>query len=235
MAPTTKSKIQMLGVWCGIGYLLLIFGGWGLVAGFILPPLPPSTGVNEIAAMYQADYTRIRIGMIIVMISALVFLPFAATVAQLLARVEGGAGTLTYTFLLGAAGNMCLSFYPAIWWLVAAFRPERMAELIYLMHDMAWLQFVGGVTIYLAMPLAAMVAAFCDDSKEPIFPRWSGYANGWFALMVIPDQLLFFFHDGPFAWNGLFGLWLPVVGFSGFFFVNIYVARQAILRDRARL
>jgi hypothetical protein len=47
-------------------------------------------------------------------------------------------------------------------------------------------------------------------------------------------QLLFFFHKGPFAWNGLFGVWIPVVVFSGFFLVNFVVLRQAVLRERAR-
>jgi hypothetical protein len=51
-------------------------------------------------------------------------------------------------------------------------------------------------------------------------------------LTVLPDQLLFFFCKGPFAWNGLFGIWVPVVVFSGFFIVNFVVLRQAIRRER---
>ena len=150
-----------------------------------------------------------------------------------ISRIEGGAGVLTYAFLLGAAGNMVLTFYPAIWWLVAAFRPDRGAELIYLMNDMAWLQFLGGITMYLAMPFSMAVAAFCDDSANPVFPRWSAFANFWLVVILVPDQLLFFFHNGVFAWNGLFGLYLPIVGFCGFFILSFFLLRSAILRDRA--
>ena len=53
-----------------------------------------------------------------------------AVLAQSLARIEGGAGVLTYAALLGGAGTMVLTFYPAIWWLVAAFRPERSQDLV---------------------------------------------------------------------------------------------------------
>jgi hypothetical protein len=53
------------------------------------------------------------------------------------------------------------------------------------------------------------------------------------ALTLVPDQLLFFFKKGIFAWNGLFGIWVPVVVFSGFFIVNALVLRQSILRERA--
>jgi len=61
---------------------------------------------GRIGHLYDTDHTRIRIGMLIVMLAALVFIPFAAVVSQFIARVEGGAGVLTYTFLLGATGNI---------------------------------------------------------------------------------------------------------------------------------
>jgi hypothetical protein len=75
----------------------------------------------------------------------------------------------------------------------------------------------------------------CDKSAEPVFPRWCGYANGWMALTIVPDRLLFLFHKGPFAWNGLSGVWVPVVVFSGFFIVNFVVLRQAVHRERASI
>lgn len=231
MDSMTRSRIQMFGLWCGLGYLALVLIGWGAVAGF-LPPTHPIDGALKIGHLYGNDHTRIRIGMLLVMLSALVFIPFAAAVAQFIARIERGAGILTYTFLLGAAGNMCLTFYPAIWWLVAAFRPDRAAQLTLLMNDMAWLQFIGGVTLYLAMPLAVTVASLTDRSEHPAFPRWVGWANALMAIAIVPDQLLFFFKTGPFAWNGLFGFWLPIIWFTGFFVINFIALRQAILRER---
>jgi len=130
---------------------------------------------------------------------------------------------------------MVLTFYPAIWWLVTVYRPQRNPDLIYLINDMAWLQFIGGVSMWLAMPIALVIAAFTDKSPTPVYPRWSGYATIWIMLTVLPDQLLFFFHRGPFAWNGVFGFWIPLVVFAGFFVVNLIVLRPAILRDRAHL
>jgi len=69
-----------------------------------------------------------------------------------------------------------------------------------------------------------------------VFPRWCGYANGWMALTIIPDQLLFFFHRGPFAWNGIFGVWVPVVVFSGFFIAisSSCVKRFTVSAGRSR-
>ena len=231
MKTTTKSRIQMLGAWCGVGYIVTILVGWALIAGF-LPPTSPQTGADEIAANFTANVTSIRIGMVVVMFSALIFIPFAATLTQALTKIEGGAGVLTYSCLLGSAGNMVLTFYPAIWWLVAAFRPERSADLIYLMNDMAWLQFIGGLTMYLGMPISVAIAAFCDTSPDPVFPRWAGFLSSWLAVLMLPDQLLFFFHAGPFAWNGIFGLWIPVGAFCVWFFLTFHLLRKAILRER---
>lgn len=231
MKTTTKSKIQMFGLWSGMGYMATILIGWALIAGFVPPP-SPSTSVDQVAALYQADYTRIRVGMIFVMMSALLFCPFAAVLSQVLARIEDGAGVLSYTSLMGAVGNMVLTFYPAIWWLVAAYRPDRAPDLIYLMNDMAWLQFIGGLSIFLGMPFSVGLAAFCDTSPEPVFPRWVGYYSVLATLLMLPDQLLFFFHSGPFAWSGVFGMWIPVGVFTSWIILVFYLLRKDVLRER---
>lgn len=231
MKITTKSKLQMFGFWSGIGYIVTILLGWALIAGFIPPP-PPSNTVDQVAALYQSDYTRIRIGMIFVMFSALLSCPYAAVLAQLLSRIEEGPGVLTYTFLMGAVGNMCLTFYPATYWLIAAYRPDRAPELIYLMNDMAWLQFIGGLSIFLGMPLSVGLAAFCDTSAEPVFPRWVGFYSFLAIILMLPDQLLFFFHSGPFAWSGLFAMWIPVGVFTSWIVLMFFLLHKAIMRER---
>lgn len=232
MSTSTKSKIQMFGAWCGILYVVGIIAGFGLTAGFAIPLHLPGATANEIAAIFQTDGTRIRIGMLMTMLTAMIVMPFSAVVSQFLARIEGGAGVLTYSALLASTGLMVLTFYPAIFWLVAAYRPDRAADIIYLMNDLAWLQFIGGVTIFLPLPICTAIAAFCDSSSHPVFPRWSGYLSIWCVLAILPDQLIFFFHTGPFAWNGLFGFWIPAAVFGAWFPVTSYLLRNAILRDR---
>jgi hypothetical protein len=234
MTKETQSNLQLIAAWCGFWYIVVVLIGWGLVAGF-LPPIHPSAPQSAIATTFMSDYFRIRFGMILTMFAALVFIPFTAVLCQYLARIEGRVGILSFSALLGGAATMCLTFYPALWWLIAAYRPGRPPEIVYLLDDVAWLQFLGGVSIYLAMPLSVIVAAFCDTSAEPVFPRWVGYANIWLILILIPDQLLFFFYTGPFAWSGLFGFWLPLLGFGGWPPFTFYFLRKAVLRDRQRM
>jgi hypothetical protein len=230
----TRTSLNMLGVWSAIVYILMILLGWGLVAGFV-PPLKPSASAAEAAAVFTEHTTRIRIGMVIVMFSALAFIPFGAVLTRYVRKVEGGAGVLTFTVLLGGVGNMVLSFLPGMIWLIAAYRPQRDPELISLANDAGWLFFVGGVSMIMALPLGLAGASFYDRSPHPVFPRWFGYLNVWIFVVIVPDQLLFFFHSGPFAYNGVFGLWIPVTAFALFFLAAFVVLRRAVLREHEEM
>lgn len=229
MTAQAKYRTNLFCAWAGFGYLGVLLLGWALVAGF-LPPHRPAAGVAEIAAIFQGDVTRIRIGMVLTMIGAALCIPFTAILARYIARIEGSPGVLTYSMVLGGMGNTIVTFFPAIFWLVAAYRPERSPDIIYMLNDWAWIQLIGGVTIFWPMPLSLAVAAFCDGSADPVFPRWSGYVSIWLFMLILPDQLLFFFHTGPFAWNGLFGLWLPLTAFGVWFVMSATLAIRALRR-----
>jgi hypothetical protein len=226
--------MHLFGVWCAIAYILMLLLGWGLIAGFV-PPIHPNADAVDVARQFRHDHTQICIGMIVIMFSALVFIPFGAVLVHYVKQIEGGAGMLTYAALLGCAGNMILSFYPAMMWLVAAYRPQRNPDLVYLFSDAGWLQFVGGATVLLAMPLTLAACAFLDRNPRPIFPRWVGYLNLWIVLLICPDQILFLFQHGPFSWNGIFGLWIPVTAFAVWFLSTFWLLRRAVLNERQHL
>jgi hypothetical protein len=161
------------------------------------------------------------------------YVPFTAVVAQQIARIEGGIGVLTISQVMGGVGNVFLTFYPAIWWVVASFRPERAVELTQLINDAAWLQFVGGLTPFLPILVTIAIASLADDSEHPAFPRWCGYFNLWAFVLFLPTQLIFFFKTGPFAWNGILAFWIPLTVFTLWFIVMFTVLRKAILRQAA--
>lgn len=236
MDALTKNKLQMFGImWGGIGYAVLLFGGWGVLSGYLTPPTSPSVGAAQIAAFYADNLTAIRVGLVLTMFAALAFIPFAGALTQIISKIEGGPGVLTYSVLIGALANGVLTYFPAIWYLTAAFRPDRPAELIQLMNDQGWLEIIGGASLTLSWPLGIAAASLLDKSSEPVFPRWVGWLNLWVTLAILPDQLLFFFHSGPFAWNGIVGLWIPLACGGAYYVVDIVMMRRALLRDRARI
>lgn len=231
MNETLLRRTNLFGAWCGIFYCIALFGGWWVVGGFF-PLHKPSAGAEEIAAFFRGDMVGIRVGMVIVMWGAAIFMPFAATVADFVSKIEGRVGPLTIITAMAGFGNAVLTFYPPLWWITATWRTgERSAELIYLFNDAAWLQFVGGLALVMPMFLTVGVAALNDKSERPVFPRWAGFASIMAFIMILPDQTLFFFTTGPFAWNGLIAFWIPVPVFCGWFVLIFFLMRRALLRQ----
>ena len=226
-----KEKVEMFGAWSGLLYVLFLVIGWAILPAF-LPPHAPGADAGMVVQNYYADYfLRIKLGMIITMFAGVIYLPFSAVTAIYIKKIEGEVGMLTMLQLMGGICTAVLTFYPAMWWMVASFRPDRNPELIQLMNDMAWLQFVGGLSLFLPCVLTVALAAFMDKRAEPIFPRWVGYASLWSAVLILPDQLIFFFYDGPFAWDGLIGFWLPAMVFWFWFTLMPFILRRAIKRS----
>ena len=128
-------------------------------------------------------------------------------------------------------GNAMLTFYPPLFWLVAAFRPqERSIELTYLLNDIGWLQFIGGLSLVMPMIIAVGVAILHDKSENPTFPRWCAFGCFLGFVLMLPDQLLFFFKSGPFACNGLIAFWVPVPVFCLLFIMFFHFLRRDALR-----
>ena len=64
------------------------------------------------------------------------------------------------------------------------------------------------------------------DQDRP-FPRWSGYLCIWLAVQISAGALIAFFKTGPFAYHGLFALYLPVA----LFFVWVIAMTFVMLRN----
>jgi hypothetical protein len=69
-----------------------------------------------------------------------------------------------------------------------------------------------------------------DRNASPEMPRWVGFMNLWVAVLFIPGGFLTFFKTGPFAWNGVFVYWIPLVVFLGWYLVMVVLLRQGALR-----
>jgi len=224
-------RTQQLCAWGGVICTLLWLIGFWPLAGFLPPPLP-SSNADVIAALFREHTISIRIGMIVLMFGAVFYLPWSAAISVQMQRIEGKHTPLTYTQMLMGAIFVWVFMMPVLIWQAAAFRPDETSpELIQRLNDLAWLNFINPVATIFIQGIAIGIVILQDKRQNPIFPRWVGYFNIWAVIMYLPGALIPLFKSGPFAWNGLLALWIPLVIFVAWMVGMTYLLLRAIKRQ----
>jgi hypothetical protein len=149
-----------------------------------------------------------------------------------MARVEiaRNKGGIPVWSILQFGGGVMMSVFvvmPSLMWGTAAFDVGRPAETTKLMNDFANLLLVTTDQYYIfqMIPITVLCLSKPNDPTSP-FPRWLGYFNLWVALMFEAGVAGFVPKTGPFALDGLFPFWIPLVLVS----VWIIVLDGVILR-----
>lgn len=165
---------------------------------------------TEVAGYLEEERTRIQVGAAIHAAWAPLFVWFLATVARL-AQEGRPAAHRAGTVAFGCGLVFLALFLVDVTALaVAALRPDVVAtapEVGTALHDVSWLAMGMAAPLVSAMLIAFAVLALRDGA---VWPRWVGWlavvAAGAYALRVGT----LFTTEGPFAADGLLGLWVPV-------------------------
>lgn len=230
---TLNTKHQLLCAWSGIVFLVIFMLGWLVIGGFVPPP-SSAASATEIADFYKQNTTLIRFGLLLAMGSCVFFVPWVAVISVQIKRIEGHSPILAYTQMLGGLVAMLIILFPTMIWVTVSFRPERNPEIMLALNDLAWLIFTMAFAPFVTQGLAIGLAILSDKNPQPVFPRWAGYFNIWAALAFIPSGLIVFFKSGPFAWDGVFGFWLPVGNFGVWFIIMLVLLLKAIKQQAAQ-
>ncbi|HEX2492634.1 MAG TPA: hypothetical protein VHK24_02580 [Steroidobacter sp.] len=212
---------QLLCAWCApIAMIMILSGLWA--AGF-LPPPSPSLSELEIQAFYQLNSLAIRAGGILLMCGCAFSYPFIAAISAQMMRMRGRPAALAATQLITGALSFVPPFITGLVWCAGAFRAELSASDVRLMNDIGWF-FLLMPTPAASLQLGALgIAILCDDKAQPVFPRWLAYFNFWVAIFYLPCATVALFKTGPFAWDGLFGFWVPLVVFGAWMMIMFYM------------
>ncbi|HTK61456.1 MAG TPA: hypothetical protein VL595_03735 [Pseudonocardia sp.] len=225
--PFTNRNLQMLCVWSGPVMVLGWIASFLLLAGFIPPPSPERTP-GELVTMYTEHAVTIRLGLMLTMFASALLVPFAAVISAQMRRIEGPRAVLAPTQLI-SGGLLALEFIlPLMVWQTAAYRPDIGPILIRMLNDMGWLMFVGVISSAVVEFGSIGLVILADQRDTGVFPRWAGYFNIWVAILVAPAGVVPFFKNGPFAWNGAFAFFMPMVVFATWAAVMVVLLRRAI-------
>lgn len=213
--------------WCGPLFVVCLFGGWGLLGGFI-PLIPATDSASEVARTYADDQNLRLLGPTIALAGAFLTLPFSLVVSLQLRRAERGTPMMAILqFGSGIIVTMILTV-PLVLFMVGVFRPERSPEITQLMNDLSYILLILPWPPVVGQLVAIAVATLGDRSPAPVFPRWVAYFSLWLAFLVLPATLIVFFKEGLFAWTGLIGFWIPAAAFGAWYLVMTRVLLRAI-------
>jgi hypothetical protein len=224
-----SAQLQKVGIWSGPAMAVLTFVGAVLLGRFIPPFMDPSSAAAVVATKYAEHANGVRAGAIISAIGLSLIAPFGAAIAAQTRPAEGDRPFLTYVQVASIAVASVFVVLACTIWALTAFRPgDYPAELVRYSNDLAYFLFIFTWPPFTVWFVAIALAAFKDASEAP-FPRWSGYLCIWLAVQISAGSLIAFFKTGPFAFNGLFALYLPVA----LFFVWVVAMTVVMLRNVA--
>ena len=205
-------QIQRMCAWSGPVGLVLFLAGFWFVAGLVPPPSATDSAA-QIASFYRENEGQLRAGLLISMVATPLLIPFIVLLTQQIKESDRRLAPLANIQLI--CGAMLVMLLLAIVLMgVAAFRPERSAELTQLTND-------AGFTIFLwvfaptTLEFAVLGAAtFMDRGERPLFPRWMGYLDLAVGVIFVAGAPTLFVKRGPFGWDGALAFWAVLIAFG---------------------
>lgn len=206
-----SARTQRLLIFTSLGMIVLYGIGLTFLLRFV--PLPaPTLDAAAVTDLYTVHNLQFRLGVVLCVATGCFFLPWSLVVGVQMARVERGLPIWSILeVLLGAIGTIFL-FGPPLLWGAIAFSPTLDPAVTQFIHQLSWLSFVAPVC---AIPMQLFCIGFVSlttTNPEPVpaFPRWIGYLSLWQGVQAFGGLGAFLFKTGPFAWNGLLGIYLPL-------------------------
>lgn len=223
-------KTQQISLWMAPVFgavLLLAF----VVFPGVVPPLTPRSTANEVATFYRDHAATVRFSMITFNLCGVMLLPFFMVIVVQMKRMATQSHVFAYCYLTAATSGTTLFALSAIYYLVAAFRPDRSPQLTMLLNDMAWMIFIAPVGMLVGQNLLLALAIYFDDGPARVFPRWVGHFCVATALAMAPAVGAAIFTTGPLAWNGLVSFYFRNGAYALFVIVMFFVLRAALRRQ----
>jgi hypothetical protein len=205
-----------------------------LFPGFV-QPMSPTLSAEQVAAFYRdpENLPRIRYSMIVFNWFGVGLIPILALIVLQIRRMAHRTPIFSYAMIACAAGGPTIFLMANLFWLLAAFRPERDPQLTLLLNDLAWVTFSSQVGFLIAQSVILALAIHLDRQERPVFRRWVAHFNLVVAALLVPAAFAGAAKTGPIAWDGLLTFWVRNAAIGVWIVVMAVVLARAIERERA--
>lgn len=231
--PRASTDGELLMLWAMPVVWLIWVACFLAFPGFV-QPMSPRMSAEQVSAFYfdPANLPRIRYSMIVFNWFGVALIPMLAMIAMQIHRMAHRTPILTYCFIGCIAGGPTLFCMADLFWLLAAFRPDRDPALVQLFNDMAWVTFTSQVTFLIAQSVFLALAIFLDRQAKPVFPAWVAHFNLLIAAALVPAAFSAMTLEGALAWDGALSFWLKNAAIAAWIVVMTLVLGSAVLRQR---
>ncbi len=197
-------------------------------------PMAPTMSADEVAAFYRdaENLPRIRYSMIAFNWFGIGIVVFLALIVMQIKRMAHRTPLLAYCYLGCATGGPVLFFLADLFWLIAAFRPERDPELTMLFNDLAWISFTSQVGFLIGQCVFLALAIFLDRQAQPVFKTWVAHFNLLIAAAIAPAAFVATALTGPLAWDGLLSFYVRNGAIALWLIVMTVVVGKALYAQR---
>jgi hypothetical protein len=230
----TRNDGEVILFWTLPVVLLIWASVFFLFPGF-LPPMSPATSAEEVAGFYRdpANLPRIRYSMILFNWFCVGLVPLLMLIASQIRRMAHRTPIFAYSIIACAAYAPTTFMMSSLFWLLAAFRPERDPQLILLFNDLAWVSSAPQAGCLIASCVLLALAIFLDRQPRPVFPRWVAHFNLGIAVLLVPACFVALAMEGPLAWDGVLGFWARNLAIGLWIAVMASVLGRVIHRRRS--
>jgi hypothetical protein len=229
-SPARRTGSERAIFWTLPLLMALWAGAFFMFPGFV-PPMSPRMPAAQVGAFYAKYTERIRWSMMLLNWFCVALIPILMLVVERMRGMAHRTPTMRYC-VIGVAAAAPIAFLTAtVFWLLAAFRPERAPDLTQLYNDLGWITFACGVPFLVSLCFFLAVSIYFDQQPHPVFARWIGHFNLVIALALAPAGFAGLALSGPFAWDGLIGFWLKIIAIAVWLLVMGIVLGVAVERD----
>jgi hypothetical protein len=230
LPKTANIKTQLISLWTAPVFGVILLIAFLAFPGFF-PPMSPDMTADQVAKFYADNAAMVRFSMITFNLCGIMLVPMFMVIVVQMKRMASQSHVFAYCFLTAAVSGATMFALADIFYLVAAFRPDRNPELVQLLNDMAWMIFIAPVGMVVAQLLLLALAIYFDNGPNPVFPRWVGHYAVATALAMAPAAGAAIFRTGALAWDGVVSFWLRNGAFALFVVVMFFVLRAALHRQ----
>jgi hypothetical protein len=230
LPKTANIKTQLISLWTVPVFGVIYVIAFVAFPGF-LPPMSPNLTADQVAAFYREHAGAVQFSMVTYDLLGVMLIPFFMVIVIQMKRMATQSHVFAYCYLTAAVSGATIFALANIFYLVAAFRPDRNPELTMLLNDMAWITFIAPVGMIVGQNLLLGLAVYFDGGPNPVFPRWVAPFSIATAVAIAPAALAAVVKTGPLAWDGLVSFWLRNGAYATFLVVMFFVVRAALHRQ----